>query len=193
MTHADIARLRERLNIAVLVLPGQWFGLMLLFWMRFVPAFRPFAFHTPPPKLTTFCVCIALSLVPLVLPRAWFRPRGFERGPLYRLMGVRLFRRLAPDGDFVNSRLRRVEPSYRAIATRRDLREHLKGTYTNERAHLVLFLLGAWTQLFALTTGQFVWAALLTAGNVAFNLYPVLHQRSKRARARRAIGLAANA
>jgi hypothetical protein len=193
MANAEIARLRDRLNIAVLVLPGQWFGLMALFWMRFVPALRPFTFDTPPPRLTTFCVCLALSFVPLVLPRAWFRPRAFERGPWYRLMGVHLFRRVAPDGDFVNSRLRRVEPSYRAIATRRELREHLEGTYANERAHLVLFLLGAWTQLFALTTGQFVWAALLTVGNVAFNLYPVLHQRSKRARARRAMRLPANA
>ena len=133
----------------MLVLPGQWFGLMLLFWMRFVPALRPFTFHTPPPRLTTLGVCVALSLVPL-----FCRARGSGRAassadPWTASSASGSFRRLAPDGDFVNSRLRRVEPSYRAIATRRDLREHLKGTYTNERAHLVLFLLGAWTQVFA--------------------------------------------
>lgn len=66
------------------------------------------------------------------------------------------------------------------------MRAHIGGTYANERWHLALFAGGLFTQAFAIASGQLGWALLLTLTNVAFNLYPVLHQRSKRARARRA-------
>ncbi len=189
MAEPHLARSRERLNRLALILPGQWLGLMAVFWMRFVPALRPFDFSTPPPPLATVVVCGVLCAVPLVLPLAYFRPLPFERGPLYPTLGLHLFRKVAPDGDWINARLRRIDPTYRRIATRDALVEHLAGTYTNERGHLVLLLAGTCTQGFALVTGQYLWAAVLTVSNVAFNLYPVMHQRYKRARAARALAL----
>ena len=126
--------------------------------------------HTPPPGLTTLCVCVASLFVPLVLPRAWFRPRGFERGPLHRLMGVRLFRRLAPDGDFVNANIearRAVISCDRhaagpARASEGDLHERACAPRAVSPRRL--------DPDFAPTTGQFVWAALLTAGNVGVSI-----------------------
>jgi hypothetical protein len=184
---AHIRKLRDRLNLTVLFLPGQWLSLMVVFWMRFVPCMRPFAFHTPAPALAPVAACLLLCLLPLALPRAWFRTRAFERGSLYPALGLRLFRFVAPDGDFVNSRLRRIDPSYRGVATRAALIDHLSGTLTNERSHLVLFLLGTFTQAFAFFTGEVAWAAVLAVFNLAFNLYPVMHQRYKRARAKRTL------
>lgn len=112
-------------------------------------------------------------------------PRAFERGAFYPALGIRLFRLLAPDGDLINRRLRRFDANYRAIADRSALRAHIIGTYSNERAHLSLFLVGLFTAGFAVATGDWLPAGLVSIGNVLFNLYPAMHQRYKRARIRR--------
>jgi hypothetical protein len=181
---------RNRLNALALLLPGQWLALMAVFWMRFVPALRPFDFSVEPPPAAATLTAVACCLAPFVLPRAYFTPRRFERGALYRRMGVPLFRALAPDGDLVNRRLRRIEAGYRAVAGRRALADHLEGSIRNERWHLSLFVAGLLTQIFAGLSGQWGWAVVLTTGNLLFNAYPVLHQRYKRARARRAFAAA---
>ena len=182
---AAIQRSRDRLNAAMLVLPGQWFALMAMFWLRFLPPFRPFGFQAPAPDLITVALACAACFLPLVLPNRWFLPNRWERR-LYPHLGIRVFRYLAPDGGFVNGRLRRIDPAYRVVATRRAVRDHLAAGYTNERVHLALFLIGLCTQVFAWRTGQTIWAAVLTVMNVIFNLYPVFHQRHKRVRALRA-------
>jgi hypothetical protein len=185
-------RFRRRLNAAVLVLPAQWLSLMAVFWLRFLPPLRPFEFDVPAPNLAVWAVTCAACFFPLLFPARWFAPHPVERR-VYRLLGVRLFRLLAPDGDLVNRRLRHYHPGYRVLSSRTELRDHLIGSYVSERSHLVLFLMGVCTQAFAWRTGQIAWAVVLTVGNVIFNLYPVLHQRHKRARAPRAHGLVVNA
>jgi hypothetical protein len=185
MADADLQRLRNRLNTLVLFLPGQWFGIMAFFWLRYVPAFRPFAFQATAPHPAILAFGVALFLAPFFLPQGWFRPRWFERGAFYPRLGVRLFRYLAPDGDLIQRRLRRVQPSYRVVSNRAALQEHIRATYSNERWHLAFLLLGLFTQAVAAASGQWGWFVFLTLSNTAFNLYPVLHQRYKRARLRR--------
>jgi hypothetical protein len=179
-------RRRQRLNTLCLVVPGQFLPLMAVFWMRFLPPFRPYDLHTPPPRPLLLVLAVAASVLPFLLPVRLFRPRAFERGRFYQRLGLRAFRYLAPDGDWVMRRVRRIDPSYRAVRNRTDLRAHIAATYANERWHLAFFIGGLFTQVFAIFSGQIGWAVLLTLTNVAFNLYPVLHQRYKRARARRA-------
>ena len=179
-------RLRHRLNTLSLLLPGQFFGLMAVFWLRFLPPFRPYDFHTPPPRPLVLVAAMLLCLVPFLLPARYFRPRAFERGRFYPRLGVRAFRYLAPDGDWVGRRVRRLDPAFRVVRSRADVRAHIAGTYANERWHLAFLIGGLFTQAFAVASGQLGWALLLTLANAAFNLYPVLHQRYKRARARRA-------
>jgi hypothetical protein len=184
MDNARIQRLRDRFNTIALVLPGQWIGLMTVFWMRFFPPLRPFNFTTSAPAILPFVICLLLSLLPFVLPKAYFRPRAFERGKFYPRLGIRWFRYFAPDGEFINQRLRRIDPSYQVVYNRAALRSHIQGTYSNERWHSAFFLSGLFTQIFAVMTGQYIWAVWLTITNIAFNLYPVMHQRYKRARLR---------
>jgi hypothetical protein len=160
---------------------------MAVFWLRFLPPLRPFDFHSPAPPVWALAILIGLSIVPSLLPPRYFRPKPFERGRFYPLLGIRLFRHLAPDGDAINRRVRAIDPLYRVIRDRVALREHLDGTYANERWHLSFFIVGTFTQVFAAMSGQFVWATLLTITNTCFNLYPVMHQRYKRARARRVL------
>ena len=191
MIHAAMhpaERRRHRLNTLCLLLPGQFFGLMGVFWLRFLPPFRPFDFQTPPPRAAWLGLAILTSVLPLLLPARFFRPRAFERGRFYRRLGLQAFRYLAPDGDWVRGRVRRLDPTYRIVRTRADLRKHIAGTYSNERWHVAFFVAGLFTQAFAIASGLVGWAVLLTLSNIAFNLYPVLHQRYKRARARRTCG-----
>ena len=166
----------------VLILPGQFLPLVAFYWLRFVPALRPFTFDVPAPPPTVLFACAAALACPFLLPRGWFRPRRFERGGLYPALGLRWFRALATDGDWINARLRRLDPAYRIVRDRRTRDEHIAGSITNERWHTSWLLLGLVTTASALVTHQYGWAVALTIFNAAFNLYPVLHQRYKRAR-----------
>jgi len=181
----EVERQRQRLNSLALAVPGQFLSLVSIYWLRFVPALRPFDFEAPGPPRWFLLICAAGLLVPHILPSAYFKPRAFERGGFYPALGLRWFRLVAPDGDWINRRLQRIDPSYRVIRDRRTRAEHLSGSVTNERWHTSWLILGLVTAGWALRTQQFGWAVAVTMFNVAFNLYPVLHQRYKRARVRR--------
>ena len=182
--HPDVERLRNRLNTLVLLVPGQFVPLVAAYWLRFVPAFRPFAFEVPAPPPWLLLTCAGVMLLPALLPRGYFRPRRFERGSFYPALGLRAFRAVATDGDWINRRLRRLDPSYRVVRDRRTRAEHVAGSITNERWHTAWLLLGLVSTASAVATGQRGWAIAISAFNVAFNLYPVFHQRYKRARLR---------
>ena len=162
-----------------------WFVPMAQFWMRFCPPLRPFAFDAPAPSWTALFVGTGICVAPLLLlPRSYFRPRGFERPQMYRAIGIRVFRYLAPDGDWVNGKVRRFDPGYRVIRTRNDIPAHIRGSNMGERMHLSLLIGGLITAWFSMTLGEPWFAGWITIGNVVFNLYPILHQRDKRARLR---------
>lgn len=180
-----LERWRDRLNTVVLVLPGQWFGLMAYYWLRFYPPLRPFHFDVPFPSAFAFLMGCAASCLPYFLPRTYFNPRRIELGGFYPRLGLRWFRYFATDGDLINRTLRRIQPSYRVIHDRASLQKHLEGTYSNERWHLAFFIAGTLTFCHALHTDQYIVGSLILVTNVIFNLFPVLHQRYKRVRIRR--------
>jgi hypothetical protein len=184
LLRADVERLRSRLNTLVLVVPGQFLPVVAIYWLRFVPAFRPFGFDVPTPRPEVLLACAAGLALPFALPRAWFRPRRFERGGLYPALGLRLFRAVATDGDWINARLRRLDPAYRVIRDPSSRDAHIAGTILNERWHTAWLLVGLVTAGSAIATHQYGWAVAITVLNAAFNLYPVFHQRYKRARLR---------
>ena len=181
----DIQRLRQRWNNVVLaVAAALWFVPMAQFWMRFFPPLRPFAFDAPAPSWTALFIGTAACIVPPFLPPSYFRPKQLERPQRFRALGIRVFRYLAPDGDWVNGRVRRYDPSYRVIRTRNDIASHMESSNIGERIHLSLFVGGLLTGWFSVSLGELWFAAWITTGNVAFNVYPILHQRYKRARLR---------
>jgi len=180
----DVERRRNRLNLLVLVVAGQFLPLVAAYWLRFVPALRPVDFKVPPPAPGLLLACAAALTLPFLLPRGWFTPRPFERRGFYETLGVRQFRAVTTDGDWINRRLRRVDPTYRVIRDRQTRDVHIAGTIINERWHTAWLLLGLVTAGSAIATRQYGWAVTITAFNAAFNLYPVLHQRYKRARLR---------
>jgi hypothetical protein len=183
-SNSDVERLRDRLNTLVVAVAGQFLPLVALYWIRFLPPLRPFDFHAPAPPPWVLLSCAGALVLPFLLPRSYFRPRAFARGRLYPALGVRVFRTFATDGDLINRRLRRLDPGYRAVRDRDALATHIAGTTLNERWHTSWLLLGIITAVSAVATQQYWWAIVVTLFNVAFNLYPVMHQRYKRARRR---------
>lgn len=180
----DLQRERKRLNRLLLVLPQLFFPLTAIYWLRFMPALRPFAHTVPVPPPELLLTCAAILVLPAVLPNAYFRTRLWERGRLYPALGVRAFRFLAPDGVWVSRRLRRLDASYRLVRDRQTRDAHLAESRRNEAWHLSWGVLGLVTSGHAWSTDQTGWAILVAVFNVVFNVYPVLHQRYKRARVR---------
>ena len=173
----------------MLVLPGQFLSVTGAYWMRFLPPLRPFDFHAAAPPAWMLLAAAAVVALPAFLPQAWFVPRWFERGGFYPALGLRWFRAVAPDGDWINRRLRRLDPSYRVVRDRRTRAEHVAGSVVSERWHTSWLLLGLVTAGSAAATHQYGWAVVVTLFNVLFNLYPVMHQRYKRARLRLPAGV----
>lgn len=166
---------------------GGWIGPLLMFWLYVWGPLRPF--HYPPgdlaPSLPVFTVSFLLCLMAWWLPSSYYRVRSFEQsGRLYEALGVRLFRRFVPDGDFANRWRRRQEPTFRIISNRRAAAAFVQRTEVSEKSHLVLLLMGLLSSAFALRLGWQGWAVYLGVGNVLVNLYPVLLQRYTRTRLR---------
>jgi hypothetical protein len=149
-----------------------WIAPMLRFWL-----FAPFS-----PLLLAGC---AASTALWWLPAGWYRIRPFEPR-LYEKLGVRWFRRIVPNGDWVNAWRRRHDRLYRVVGNARTLAELRERTMVGEKSHLVLLFTGAFSALYAWTIGWNGWAAYLAVSNVLANLYPVLLQRYTRSRIRRA-------
>ena len=117
------------------------------------------------------------------LPASWYETRSFERsGRIYERLGVRLFRRLVPNGDWVNAWRRRYDATFRVLRGYESALEFRRRTVIGEKGHLVLLAFGFGTALVALLIGWRGWAAYLAVTNILANLYPVLLQRYTRAR-----------
>lgn len=164
---------------------GGWLGPILMFWLYVWGPLRPFAYPSGDllpgaPFALVVAACVALWWV---LPRAYFEVHPFERsGKVYEALGVLIFRRFAPDGDWANRWERRTNPSHRLIRNRRSAAEFVVRTEQSERGHVVLLALGIVSAVFAWRLGWHGWAVYLSVGNLVVNVYPILLQRYTRSR-----------
>lgn len=167
----EIEKRRQQLN-GIPIAIGTALGLapIAVFWMRFFPPLRPFDFTAAAPEWGWIVLCVVPFFVPI------------GRGRVRRWPGMELFHRAAPDGVWINARLRAIDPNYRVVRGRGDLQAQLKSSEAGERAHWMFLIVSALTAAFALRIGEVSTAALLIVGNVIYNVYPILHQRAKRAR-----------
>lgn len=179
-------RVAERGNLLVIgAFCALWMAPALRFWGAAFGPLRPFDYprQDVAPSLAWFLLGLAACFLPLLLPRSFYRCwEGIRRLPLYERVGVRIFRAFATNGDFINRWARRIDPGYRVVRDRASARAWLERARESERSHLVALLMGALTAAYAARIGWWGWAAGLTAGNVIFNLYPILLQRYTRCR-----------
>jgi hypothetical protein len=162
-----------------------WIAPTLRFWGTAFGPSRPFDYPQDDvaPSLAGFLAGLATCFAPCVLPAAYYECWEGRRGlRVFEALGVRTFKRYASNGDLVNRLARRSDPRYRIVRDRASARAFADGTGTGERYHLVFLLMGLFTAAHAASIGWYGWAVALSAGNVAFNAYPVLLQRYNRHR-----------
>ena len=166
---------------------GGWLGPLLMFWLYVWGPLRPYAYPSGNLVPSAWFVIVVAACIALwwVLPRAYFETREFEStGRIYRALGVLVFRRFAPDGDFASKWERRANPHFRVMGGRRSAAAFLVRTEDSERGHLVLPALGLVSAAYAWRVGWHGLAVYLSAGNVLVNVYPMLLQRYTRGRLR---------
>jgi hypothetical protein len=171
-------------NLVPIALMCGWLGQLIIFWMAVWGPMRPFDAAGPlTPAPTAYALALPLCLAAGWAPAAYLRPRRWETdGRLYEMLGVRAFRRLVPNGDWVNRIRRRRDPHFRVVSHRRAAAAYVARTEEGERTHGVLLLAGLVSSVYARRIGWDGWCAFLTVGNVLVNLYPMLLQRYTRAR-----------
>ena len=162
---------------------------LLVFWLRVFGPLRPFDVSpVPSPPALAFSGAALVCLLAAYVPASYFRVRASAAGERwYRAVGVRQFRKVVPDGDWMNRVRRRQDRRFRLIRSRADAAAWAARTEASERGHLVLLLAGVFSAGYAVHVGWTAWAIILTAGNVITNLYPVLLQRYTRARLARVV------
>jgi hypothetical protein len=167
-----------------------WLVPMLQFWGAAWGPLRPFAYGPGDfaPSGLAFALAFIACFLPCALPPAYYRrPDGPRALRVYEAAGIRAFRALATNGDYINRAARRADPGYRLLRDAKAAQTFLVATESGERGHLVLLCMGVATAAYATGIGWFGWAVALTAGNLVFNLYPILLLRYNRARLQQAM------
>ena len=171
----------------IAVMSALFLAPMAIFWLRVWGPLLPFdTAPVPAPSWLVLVAGLAVCALATLLPAAYFTVRSLERdGRLYRVVGVRVFRKFVPNGDWMNRARRRQDRAFRLIRSRADALQWLPRTAASEKGHLVLMLAGMLSAGYAARVGWTEWAVVLTIGNVLTNLYPILLQRYTRARLER--------
>jgi hypothetical protein len=117
---------------------------------------------------------------------SYFDEFAFEQGGrLYRLLGVRTFKRFASSGDYSNRWRRRSDPGFRVIRSYGDAVAWEARTRFNEAVHLASLLLSAGMVVWLATQSRYSWLPVIAVLNVVLNVFPILLQRYNRSRIRR--------
>src|ERR1700686_2045981 len=125
-----------------------------------------------------FLLCASSGLMLFYLPEQYYRPRSFElNGHLYELLGVRFYKRMMMNGDYMNRFRRRFLPSYRVISNCDSLRKFEGQARTYEKGHLMWFAVTMIAGVYALILRSDVLAIFLFVSSIITQLYPVIMQR----------------
>jgi len=139
--------------------------------------------------LTVFCymyverksiwIYLGISMLPLFLPNSFLRAIQLSRTTrLYKNLGVHFIGKLAQNGYFINTWIRKKYPEYKVVTvTEKSVRKLLSQTYMFEKFHLLLFIFFMLTTIYALNKHFYKWAVMLTLINIFYNIYPNLLQQ----------------
>ena len=167
-----------------------WFLPILHFWGAAWGPLRPFSYGSGDfaPPLPAFAFAVVACFLPCALPRAFYRrPDGPRTLRVYEALGIRAFRRIATNGDWINRAARRTDPGYRVLHDANAQQTFATAIESGERGHLVFLCIGLATAAYATYIEWHGWAGVLTLGNLVFNVYPVMLLRYNRARLQKAM------
>ena len=121
----------------------------------------------------------------------YFKPKPFERnGKLYRVLGVKRFKKFMFNGDYMNALLRKIYPKYRLVKDEDSARFWEFCTRIYEGVHLGGCGLMITKIVDRLADTDYKGAAIYTALNTVVNIYPIMLQRYNRARIYNVLGRA---
>jgi hypothetical protein len=157
-------------------LAGRWFGYGTFAWAWFV--------HF----LLMIWMLAVEDVARLPYDGDWYRVRSWEPG-LYRALGVFGFMRLLRlvGWERANRKAKKFD------GTRASLPAYERATRSSEFNHAVLAVVGVWMTATALAFGAWDCAAWLLGVNVFLHVYPVMLQRTMRARVQRLLGVSRQA
>lgn len=128
------------------------------------------------------------SLLALCLPQQYYRTKYFEAsGHVYERLGIRFFKRIVSDGDYINRFTRRSDPGYRVVSNKGSLLRFEAGTRWAECLHLAWLVVTLPSIVYALILDWNWFALWLFLPNILLHLYLVLLQRYTRARIHRVL------
>lgn len=110
----------------------------------------------------------------------YFRPKWFEQsGKIYEFLGVRLFKKYIPSGDYPFGLFR--SPTLYSTSSRA-LKSYESFYRLAEIIHLIGFMVVGHFCVLFFTEGDLISGVLWVFMNILVNLYPVFIQRYNRAR-----------
>ena len=131
-----------------------------------------------------------------ILPARYFKPFPWEtaqKGILYKLLGVELIKRYIPNGGDLEVRERRkIDPKYhqKGFTLKTPTLEEILKYETYSRKHEILHTAGTLLGITGLITATSLNNNIFIVASAAWgagNLYPVMIQRSSRARMHRVL------
>jgi hypothetical protein len=140
-----------------------------------------YCYQLPDRKL--FYWILGLSFFGYILPNAFFdRIQLSNHTTFYKKIGIKIIRKFAQEGDFINKLIRKKYANYKVIPTQKSAHRYYSKTYHFEKFHFHLFLIFLAITIIAIAKKDFLWALLITFNNIIFNVYPNLLQQYNRIR-----------
>jgi hypothetical protein len=166
----ELLKARKLLNLYNMVPNVVWSVLNL------VPV-SVYCYNQVPHKL--LYVFIAASVIPGFFPNSFFESIQVGRTTrIYKRMGVAFVNKFAQNGTIINHLVKKKFPNYKMIRHQRSsVNKLLQQTYMFEKFHFIMFVFFILITAYALIKNHFLWAIIISASNLVYNVYPNLLQQ----------------
>jgi len=129
---------------------------------------------------------IIFSIICGLLPEGFFRLLQISQSVrVYEKYGAKIIRKFVQQGDMINRLFRQQYPGRKVIRDASQAKNYLKTIAMYERYHFMCFLFFLSTAMHSLFAHRFLFALLITIGNVLYNICPIFLQQYNRLRVRR--------
>lgn len=158
-----------------------------LAWYNMIPNLFWSALNLAPVSIYCFSllnpatcyIFLALSSCAIFLKHSFLNKiQAGETTRFYRRLGVHHINKVAQNGAFINSLVKKKFPGHKVVTVNRSsVAALIRQTYVFEKFHWILFLFFGFTTIDAVIKGYWIWTAILVVTNLAYNIYPNLLQQ----------------
>ena len=129
-------------------------------------------------------ISLLISLLAVFVPASFFSAYQVSKSRLfYKKIGIEFFNRFTQNGTLLNRLVKNNFPEYKRFQTKEEAFKKLfNQTFMFEKFHLIVCIFFIETTVFAFINSYYYWVAFFIAGNVIYNVYPMLLQQYIRLR-----------